>query len=394
MKPSFFSTLRQDRRIPDLLRRLPGKSSRFGPPRRVAFAREYTGYSRPLVEVMPARPLGHMPPPGQPGSSWLCPTLPPVFVGELPGGRLLWPEGSIVTADDTLLRDTSFWTLCDGGGLQRHPSGLRWRAPRQRRLRGSVLALTSDFANGSFGHYVLDALPRLDYLRRAGRSLEEFDTIVLPALRSPTIDQLCDALRLPPGRVLRLSEHEDLVCDHLTFVTFPGAPGNYPVETPRFYRGLLSLPDVPGRRRIYLSRQNQKRRRLANPEQVESILSRHGFEFVFPETDPDTIRKCSEAEVIVGIEGSNLVNQLFAPPGGAVVLLIDDEWRDLPYVCTLAAACGKRFLPVLGEARNRSTDPLLRSTNAHDLHIPPALLETTLREALGPSRHAGFGVRP
>lgn len=379
------ATLRRHPAIGRLLRRLPGRSSQFAPPRRIAFAQDYSAYSRPLVQCMPARALGCSVPAGQPGTSGLQPILPPVHVGELPGGRLLWPEGSVVSADDVLLRDTSFWTLCDDGGLHRHPLGLRWRAPRQRRLPGSVLALTADFANASFGHYVLDALPRLDYLQRAGRSLDEFDTIVLPRLRSPTLDRLCEALLLPADRVLRLSEHEDLVCDRLTFVTYPGWPGNYPAETPAFYRRMLNLPATRGSRRVYLSRQKQGRRRLANPEEVEAVLTRHGFDFVFPETDPDTIRKCAEADIIVGIEGSNLVNQLFSPPGGAVILLLDDQWRDLPYVCSLAAACGKRFIPVVGEARNRSADPLLRWSNAHDMHIPPDRLETALREVIEPN---------
>ncbi|MFA6961799.1 MAG: glycosyltransferase family 61 protein [Opitutaceae bacterium] len=379
------SSLRSSQTLSRLLRHLPGQSSLFGPPRRVAETRDYNGFSRPLKEVTPKRPLGIVTSPGQPGSGSLRASLPPVLVGDLPGGRLLWPDGSIVTADDTLLRDTSFWTLCDDGGLHRHPLGSRWRAPRQRRVSGSVLALTSDFANASFGHYVLDALPRLDYLLRAGRSLAEFDAIVLPSLRSPTLDQLCTALHLPPERIVRFTDVEDLVCDHLTFVTFPGWPGNYPADTPCFYRRLLSLPATPGHRRLYLSRQNQKRRRLCNATQVEAVLARHGFETVFPETDPDTIRKCSEAGIIVGIEGSNLVNQIFAPPGGAIVLLVDDHWSDLPYACSLAAACGKRFIPVLGEARNIPANPQLRWANPHDLHVPTDALETSLREAVSPS---------
>ena len=87
---------------------------------------------------------------------------------------------------------------------------------------------------------------------------------------------------------------------------------------------------------------------------AQAVLDRRGFETVFPGNDPDTVRKCSEAAIIVGIDGSDMVNQIFAPPGGAVVLLVDDQWRGGP------------------------EDPDRGWTNSHNLHIAPEALEQAL----------------
>ncbi|MEZ0216428.1 MAG: DUF563 domain-containing protein [Rariglobus sp.] len=380
---------RNNPRLGRWLQCLPGTSSRFGPPRTVATAQNHArAHSGTLIEATPARPL--IPAPIQVfgrHNPWIAEfsqtVTPAVHIGCLPGGRLLWPEYSVVTADDTLLLDTSFLALCDHGGLHRHPLGARWRAPLQHRLDGRVLAITSDFAQRSFGHMVLDALPRLHHLRNAGLSVADFDWIVLPGLRSPTLDRLCDAAAIPSQRIYRTDTREDLVCDELTYVTFPGSPGVYPAETPEFYRRLLKLPAAAGHRRIYLSRQRQARRRLTNEAEIESLLARNGFETVFPETDADTIRKCSEAAIIVGIEGSNMVNQVFAPPGGTVVLMVDDQWRDLPYVRSLAMACGNRFMAAVGEARDVPADHSHWS-NLHNLHLPPETLEAAIQAAVRP----------
>jgi capsular polysaccharide biosynthesis protein len=305
-----------------------------------------------------------------------------VRVLSLADGRLLWPEASVVTADDALLTDTSFWALCDDGRLHRHPLGRRWSAPPQRRLKGRVLSLASDHAGYSFGHLLLDALPRLGYVQRAGYRLDDFDWIVLPHPPSATADRLITAARLPRDRIINPRLREDFVCDELVCTTFPGWPGYYSPELPAFYRQLLGLKPTRGTLRIYLSRQRQSRRRLAHAAEVEAVLARHGFETVYPESDPQVIDKCADADFIVGIEGSNFTNQVFAPPGGAVLLLLADNWHDLPYVYTVATAAGKAVFalncaPVIDPADSRA-----HWTNPHDLVVDLAALDTALSEML------------
>jgi Glycosyltransferase 61 len=313
---------------------------------------------------------------------WRETLLPPVQVLSLPGGRLLWPESSVVTADDTLLIDTSFWALGDQGMLHRHPLARRWCAPPQRRLAGRVLSLASDHAHHSFGHFLLDALPRLAYVQHAGYSLDDFKWIVLPNAPSVTVDRLIAAAQLPRDRLINPRLREDFVCDELVCTTFPGKPGFYSPELPAFYRKLLGFENIRGHRRIYLSRQRQSRRRFTNAAETETVLARHGFETVYPESDPDVIQKCAEAAFIVGIEGSNFTNQVFSPSGGAVLLLLASNWYDLPYVYTVATAAGKNVFaincdPVIDPADTRSP-----WTNPHDLVVDPVLLDTALTAML------------
>ena len=292
------------------------------------------------------------------------PEVPPVQVTILRQARLLWPDYSVVANHDYLLRDTSFWGLCDGGALHRHPLGARWLAPSQKRLRGRTLSLASDFTRASFGHALLDGLPRLEAARRAGYSLEGFDWIVLPMpAHSPTLDQVCAAAGLQGPRIVSPTSVQDFVCDELVVTTFPGAPGNYGVD-----RNLFGTPPGPAHRRIYLSRQKQARRRLTNADEIESLLVAEGFEIVVPESDPDVLTKCREATVIAGIEGSNMVHQLFAPAGAVILYFVDSEWRDLPYVPSIAASAGHACICVVGKKTGTETEDD-RWKNAVDFRI-------------------------
>ncbi len=368
---------------------MPGKSSRFGPPRHGTTTADYArAHGLKCVEVIPPRTVSRTaalgfgsPHPLVP--SWCPAPQPAVQIATLPGGRLLWPDCSVVTADDTLLTDTSFWALCDQGGLHRHPLGTRWLAPRQQRLRGRVLSLASDHANSSFGHFLLDALPRLAYAQKAGCRLEDFDFIVLPHPESQTANRLLAAARLTPPQLLRPRAREDFVCDELVSITFPGAPGFYPPELPAFYRQLLALPPAGGHRRIYLSRQSQTRRRIANASEAEAVFARHGFETVYPESDPDVVRKCAEADFIVGVEGSNFTNQVFAPAGGAVLVLLAENWADLPYVYSVATAAGKRVYALTCRAHVDPSDRRSHWTNPYDLIVDCGELETAINAMLG-----------
>jgi hypothetical protein len=383
------------RRIAGWLRNLPGSSAGFGPPRSSASlaACALREGSTPIV-ALPARPA---PTPAIRvfGSDdfdplrWRLPKLPPIQVASLHSARLLWPEFSVVTRDDTLVDDISFWGVTDSGALHRHPLGARWRAPQQRHLRGRTLSLATDFATGSFGHVLLDGLPRLNAVCNAGYHLADFDWIVLPRpIVSPTLDRVCAAAGLKDAKVISPSNAEDFICDELVVTTFPGAPGNYGPETVAFYRQILGAPRA-GNRRLYLSRQTQGRRRLANGAEVDAAFAAAGFEIIAPESDGNILTKCAEAAVIAGVEGSNMAHQLFAPAGAAVIYFVDSKWRDLPYVPTLAAAAGHKCYCIVGDQPTAVVSQSERWKNAVDFRVDPQQIKEVLDTL--PSHRAGLG---
>jgi len=104
-----------------------------------------------------------------------------------------------------------------------------------------------------------------------------------------------------------------------------------------------------------------------------------GFEVVFPESDPAILAKCAEASVIAGVEGSNMVHQLFMPPGGTVLCFADLGWSDQPYVPTAAAAAGHRCIFVVGPHIEVPISSASRWSNSVDFTVPLPVLQDALR---------------
>jgi capsular polysaccharide biosynthesis protein len=106
----------------------------------------------------------------------------------------------------------------------------------------------------------------------------------------------------------------------------------------RFLREHFTRPGSNASRRIFLSREGF-RRDLVNRSEVEQVLLARGFEICRPHID-DALRACTEAGIIVGQEGANLMNSLVAPPGTSVLMLLPEAHENLPYAFTGAAAAG------------------------------------------------------
>jgi capsular polysaccharide biosynthesis protein len=122
---------------------------------------------------------------------------------------------------------------------------------------------------------------------------------------------------------------------------------------PQWYRRRLvqSTASQSAGRRLYVSRAGTSRRRIANEDELITMLSGHGFEIVHPETLTvrDQIDLFSRASHIVGATGAGMTNMLFASPGSLVVTLYNKYFvsgRGDLYFDAMAKACGHAFRPL------------------------------------------------
>jgi len=90
----------------------------------------------------------------------------------------------------------------------------------------------------------------------------------------------------------------------------------------RFTQGCKS-----SNRRIYISRQKAKFRKIVNEEMLISLLRSYGFEILHAEdlSLEDQVSVFSSAQTICGIHGAGLTNCLFMPIGGKVIELRKKE---------------------------------------------------------------------
>lgn len=219
----------------------------------------------------------------------------------------------------TLILDASTYHTALSRPASRWVAPLFANAPGEIKLSGTVAVL---FANGAthFSHWMLDLLPKIEVLRRAGWSDSNIDYYVVNAFRTNFQKEAFERLGIPREKVV-VAATTTVSADLLLM------PGDVRVNfrTPpwisEFVRSLF-LPEAGqagriGHRRLHVSRGHARYRRILNQDQIDPILQRFGFETVFAEQQ--TIAECAalfgEAAEIFAPHGAGAVNVMFAPPG-------------------------------------------------------------------------------
>lgn len=220
---------------------------------------------------------------------------------------------------------------------------LAWADPVA--LKGSFLWIT-DRMSHNYHHWICDCLPRLEAWLNANEGAD----LLLPrrVLERPFV---MDSLQAYPEiRLVAQPPGLSALVENLVLPDRASPEG--------FHHPLLAMK-VAGRmrahfapharaagRRIYISREQSRFRRLANEEALATMLAKHGFEFMhFEEISfGDQVVLAAGAEAICGPHGAGLTNMLFMPPGRVI------ELRQLGGTpnCffTLANVAGHAYRPV------------------------------------------------
>lgn len=127
----------------------------------------------------------------------------------------------------------------------------------------------------------------------------------------------------------------------------------------RLIKGALEQLPNKGTKRIYISRQ-KNRRRIVNHCEIDSILREFGFEEVFCEElcFNDQVQMFSDAEVIFGPHGAGTINAMFAPEGAALIEAYNPQvWDHAAH--RVASICGVRHFHLFGKNANTEFDVVL-----------------------------------
>jgi len=153
-------------------------------------------------------------------------------------------------------------------------------------------------------------------------------------------------------------------------------------------------------RRLYISRELARHRRVANEEEVASTLERRGFVRLFLEelSFPEQVRAFAEAEAVVSIHGAGLANIVFMQSGSRVLELVQRPDSRLTYAQMrrthllnpifrgLAQIKNLRYDALAGEPDFASTPkdlPKGREMANADLRIDAASLDRKVDQLLG-----------
>jgi len=216
---------------------------------------------------------------------------------------------------------------------------------RARRVSGTcVVAHNAFFKN--YYHWLLEALPRIYAARREVRGTRYL-------VCADTRDFHRQSLALFGfSDVLRVGRDSLVLAERLLFPS-PVNEG-YAQHNPELLRGMaawlrartsVTAPERPARRRLYVGRGGNTRRRIVNEDELVLMLGKHGFEHVRLEEQDFAcqVRLFSEARCVVAIHGAGLSNMIFMKQGAAVMELISERYRDTSFF-NLAGACGHRIV--------------------------------------------------
>ena len=223
---------------------------------------------------------------------------------------------------------------------------------REVRLRGPTLVLSQPGCR-TFGHWLVQVLPRLRLAQRLGLPTER---VLLPGPLTPAVGPIMRAYGLDDDRIawIRCGEEvarldDGILCAHLQF---EDAYSPLAAEVLTDLRQHL-VPRPPARpwRRLFLSRRRWRlhNRRLRNHAAVRQALAAAGFEEILPEELPldAQAQLLAEASHVVAEDGSACHLMLYAAPSARLLVLQPANRRNEIHNC-LAQALGQRVGYVVG----------------------------------------------
>lgn len=254
----------------------------------------------------------------------------PAFVAEIRDGASFGRHCCVIGPEGKAVRETGFnldgEVLNERGPIRRFRLQhwrKRWEGdvtsrpwlPPKLHVDGRVAALNTRYSH-NFYHWMIDILPRLMPLRRAGVAADYY----LVDCLTPFQQSVLAALGIAPHQLIQPHCRLLVEADQLLVPSFPTAACLREFGS-RLLRGLGADAAVRASRRIFISRRNCGTRTLANEDQVEHLLQAHGFETHLMEryTLAKQARLIREAETIVATHGAGLANLMFARPNTRII---------------------------------------------------------------------------
>ena len=265
----------------------------------------------------------------------LYPHTPDLGVLELSQPLVYGKHGWIFSHDGDLLPEQSWY----GRDVERmHLPG---QLPPGTTLPGTSLSLASDFAGRSYGHYLLDSLPRMHLFLAAGFTLDAVDHVLCH--RPPTAEAALHFSRLgvPPEKCVWLAETTAWRPERLLAPSFPGTKMNYPSWVPSYLKQVFSPPHASPHRRLWIGRTGQ-RRGITNADDVERLMRELDFEAYNVASAANPAEDFAAAAMVVSPHGGVLADLVFCTPGTKVLELLPTD-HAAPYYYTLSLAAGLEY---------------------------------------------------
>lgn len=295
------------------------------------------------------------------------------YVAEFSGGSAWGFAGGAVFAPDG--RFAPEFTR-DAWGPQLHTVWTRPWLPRPRRLAGRALYLVTPEAADNYHHWLIDLLPRIGLVFRAGYKPADFDHVIVGHRGCRYQRETLEHLGIAPEKILTADERLHVRADSLVVPSLKPHNQCLPAADLSWLRQTFLSDRPPARsgRRLFLSRNDAAFRRLQNESALRPLFAEHGFEFVSTAglDVPAQARLFAGAEWIAGVAGAAFANLVFASPGTHVLEITPPQWLSV-YHWMISARLGLHHMIVLGEGEIASGPPTIEARKRDVLLSPEKL---------------------
>jgi capsular polysaccharide biosynthesis protein len=263
----------------------------------------------------------------------------------------------------------------------RHSLFQRKRIASIERLAGTSSVLATSESAGFF-HWITDALPRLQILRKASPLPWEAIDHFLISEGIPAIHESLSLLGIPADKLIVTRRDSHFLCDWLIVPSLPGAPGNVPPWAIDFLRSqfIKSSAETPIKpKRIYVSRSKASGRKISNEEEILPLLSSRGFARIALEemSLSDQITLFSQAEAIIAPHGAGLTNLAWCAPKTKLLEIFSPLYVNLCY-WAIASLTQADYYYLLGAAKGVVDDVNDARFFLENISVDRAALERTL----------------
>jgi len=256
--------------------------------------------------------------------------IPARYVAEFTDA-LAWghPTGGVLTSDSRFVPALTH----DPSGAAFHAVWTRVSLPQPRALPGRTLYLVTPEARDNYHHWMIDLLPRLGLVRRAGYDLASFDHVIVNFSRRGYQLATLAQLGISPDKLVAADESLLVRAERLVVPSLKASNQTLPAADVAFLRESFLGQSAPtaaplARRRIFLSRADASFRRLQNELALRPMLEAQGFEIVSLGglEIAAQAQLFAEADVIAGPAGAAFANLVFATAPARVIEIAPPQW--------------------------------------------------------------------
>lgn len=326
------------------------------------------------------------------------------FVCEIPDAKLIGPDAIPQTAEGQIVTEV-FGRLGTLQGRLEHTAEEMGKVRTARAILGKssptkaganyeVAAhlvarhrqIDANFDGPNYGHWINENLPQLQAIEYYTEITGNDPILLVNSDPPPWLPELIEFMGYSEDDWVEWTDNaatvEKLVIPQLNYIDSHEANPNPVGKQWARRRALENLDEsavsMSASSRIFLSRQGAEHRKILNFDEISEVLKEYGFSIVRPEklSVQEEIYLFSEADIIVGVAGSNIAGILFASDATLVEILP----VYMPAYHTLATEMNLRYRCIYDDPENIE----LKGSNQHrNIVLDPDRLRETLEETIG-----------